>query len=160
MFPPPHQPGPTLQLKPTSQQVSTPAPCHSMTTRAKNHITKPIQKLNLHTHIASSPSSEPTSVAQALKDSNWRKAMSEEYDALARNGTWELVTPTYITNLVGCKWVFRIKRNYDGSIDRFKPCLVAKGFHQIPGVDYLETFSPIIKPTTMRLVLSITISNG
>ena len=69
-FPPPHQPGPTSQPELASQQVSTPAPRHSMTTRAKNHITKPIQKLNLHTHLASSPSSEPTSVAQALKDSN------------------------------------------------------------------------------------------
>ena len=62
-FPPPHQPGPTLQPEPASQQVSTPTPYHSMTTCAKNHITKPIQKLNLHTHLASSPSSEPTSVA-------------------------------------------------------------------------------------------------
>ncbi|RVW29888.1 Retrovirus-related Pol polyprotein from transposon RE2 [Vitis vinifera] len=115
-FPPPHQPGPTLQPKPASQQVSTPTSCHSMTTRAKNHITKPIQKLNLHTHLAFSPNFEPTSVVQALKDSNWRKAMSEEYDALVCNGTWELVTPTDITNLVGCKWVFRIKRNFD----RFK----------------------------------------
>nr|CAN68480.1 hypothetical protein VITISV_007280 [Vitis vinifera] len=159
-FPPPHQLGPTLQPEPASQQVSTPAPHHSMTTRAKNHITKPIQKLNLHTHLASFPSSEPTSVAQALKDSNWCKAMSEEYDALVRNGTWELVSPTGITNLVGCKWVFRIKRNSDGSIDRFKACLVAKGFHQRPGVDYLETFSPVIKPTTMILVLSIAVSNG
>ena len=160
MFPPPHQPEPTLQLEPASQQVSTPAPRHSMTTRAKNHITKPIQKLNLHTHLASSPSSQLTSVAQALKDSNWRKAMSKEYDALVRNGTWELVSPTDITNLVGCKWVFRIKRNSDSSIDKFKTRLVAKGFHQRPGVDYLETFSPVIKPTIVKLVLSIAVSNG
>ena len=102
-FPPPHQPGLTLHPEPALQQVSTPTPRHSMTTRAKNHITKPIQKLNLHTHIAFSPSSEPTFVAQALKDSNWRKAMFEEYDALVRNGTWELVSPIGITNLVGCK---------------------------------------------------------
>ena len=156
----PHQPGPTLQPEPASQQVSTPAPHHSMTTRAKNHITKPIQKLNLDTHLASSPSSEPTPVAQALKDSNWRNAMSEEYDALVPNGTWELVSPTGITNLVGCKWVFHIKRNSDDSIDRFKARLVAKGFHQRPGVDYLETFSPVIMPTTVRFVLSIAVSNG
>ena len=159
-FLPPHQPGPTLQPEPASQQVSTPAPRHSMTTRAKNHITKPIQKLNIHTHLASSPSFEPTSLAQVLKDSNWRKAISEEYDALVRNGTWELVSPTGITNLVGCKWVFCIKRNSNSSIDRFKTRLVAKGFHQRPGVDYLETFSPVIKPTTVKLVLSIAVSNG
>ena len=86
--------------------------------------------------------------------------MSEEYDALVRNGTWELVSPTDITNLVGCKWVFCIKRNSNSSIDRFKTRLVAKGFHQRPGVDYLETFSPVIKPTTVKLVLSIAVSNG
>ena len=86
--------------------------------------------------------------------------MSKEYDALVHNGTWELVSPIGITNLVGCKWVFRIKRNSDGSIDKFKARLIAKGFHQRPGVDYLETFSPVIKPTTMRLVLNIAISNG
>ena len=156
----PHQPRPTLQPEPASQQGSTLAPRHSMTTRAKNHITKPIQKLNLDTHLASSPSSEPTSVAQALKDSNWRNAMYEEYDALVQNGTWELVSPIGITNLIGCKWVFRIKRNSDGSIDKFKARLVAKGFHQRLGVNYLETFSPVIKPTTVRLVLSIAVSNG
>ena len=86
--------------------------------------------------------------------------MFEEYDALVRNGTWELVSSTGITNLVGYKWVFCIKRNSDGSIERFKARLVAKGFHQRPGVDYLETFSPVIMPTTVRFVLSIAVSNG
>ena len=149
-----------LQPSPAPTQSSTPAPRHPMTTRAKNHITKPVQKLNLHTQLASSPNSEPTSVTQALKDPHWRKSMSEEYDALVRNGTWELVPPTDITNIVSCKWIFRIKRKSDGSIDKYKSRLVAKGFHQRPGVDYLETFSPVIKPTTVRLVLNIAVSNG
>jgi len=145
---------------PVLQPASPPPPHHSMTTRAKNNILKPIQKLNLHTQLISSPNSEPSTVAQALQDSNWRNAMSDEYNALIRNGTWELVSPTNVNNLVGCKWIFCIKRNPDGSVNRFKARLVAKGFHQRPGVDYLEIFSPVIKPTTIHLVLNITVANG
>ncbi|KAK0570922.1 hypothetical protein LWI29_008499 [Acer saccharum] len=85
--------------------------------------------------------------------------MSEECNALNTNGTWELVRPTPSTN-IGCKWIFRIKRKTDGTIDRYKAHLVAKGFNQRPGVDYFETFSPVIKPTTIRLVLSIATSHG
>ena len=131
-----------------------------MTTQAKNNITKPIQKLNLHTHKPTPQNAAPTSTSQALKDHNYRQAMSEEYDALVRNGTWELVPPDGISNMVGCKWIFRIKRHSDGSIDRFKARLVAKGFHQRPGVDYHETFSPVVKLTTVRLLLSIAVNNG
>lgn len=61
-------------------------------------------------------------------------------------------------NLVGCKWVYRIKYNSDGSIERYKACLVAQGFHQQPGIDYHETFSPVVRPTTVRLVLSLAVS--
>ena len=86
--------------------------------------------------------------------------MTEEFNALVRNGTWVLVPRTGNQNIVGCKWVFRTKRLSDGSVDRYKARLVAKGFHQRPGVDYTETFSPVIKPTTIRLVLSLATSRG
>jgi hypothetical protein len=103
---------------------------------------------------------EPASVSEALSDSNWRTAMSSELTALLSHNTWLLVPPPPQCNIVGCKWVFRVKRHADGSVDRFKARLVAKGFHQRPGLDYKETFSPVVKPVTIRAVLTIAIMQG
>jgi hypothetical protein len=86
--------------------------------------------------------------------------MSEEYDALVRNGIWELVPPASASNIVGYKWIFHIKRHSDSFIDRFKARLVAKRFHQRLGVDYHETFSLVVKPATVKLVLNIAVSHG
>lgn len=127
-----------------------------MTTRSHNNISKPNPKYCL----ISSNSAEvgPTTVSQALSNPRWRAAMSSEFTTLLKNGTWDLVPPSSAQNVVGCKWVFRIKRKPDGSIDKFKARLVAKGFHQRPGIDYSETFSPVVKLATIRLVLSIAVS--
>ncbi|RVW39718.1 Retrovirus-related Pol polyprotein from transposon RE1 [Vitis vinifera] len=86
--------------------------------------------------------------------------MSKELDALLRNGTWDLVPQTIDQNLVGCKWVFHIKRKPDGSIDHFKARFVPKGFRQRPGINYHETFSHMVKLTTLRLILALAISFG
>ena len=140
-----------------------------MTTRAKNNITKPKKfpddslKHHLpHAFLVRENLNEikPTCCSQASTDANWRSAMNSEFDAFFKNNTLHLVPTSEAHNLVGCKWVFWIKRKADGSIDRYKARLVAKGFHQQAGIDYKETSSPVIKPITVHLVLSIAISSS
>jgi hypothetical protein len=107
-----------------------------------------------------SSTGEPYNLTEALADQNWRQAMEEEYNALIENNTWHLVPPSSNKNLIDCKWVYRIKKKADGSIDRYKARLVAKGFKQRYGMDYEDTFSPVVKIATIRIVLSLSVSRG
>jgi hypothetical protein len=77
-----------------------------------------------------SSADEPSTVAEAFGDKNWVVAMNSEYQALLRNKTWNLVPSLKGKNIIGCKWVYKIKRKVDGTIDRYKARLVAKGFRQ------------------------------
>jgi hypothetical protein len=86
-----------------------------------------------------SSTGEPHTLTEALNDPNWRQAMEEEYNALLDNKTWHLVPASRNKNLIDCKWVYRIKKKADGSIDRYKARLVAKGFKQRYGIDYEDT---------------------
>jgi len=81
--------------------------------------------------------------------------MTEEMEALYQNKTWDLVPRIDHMNVIGCKWVFKTKLTSDGNLERLKARLVAKGFHQEEGIDFTETFSPVIKHATIRIVLSI-----
>jgi histone deacetylase 1/2 len=102
----------------------------------------------------------PTSHRIALSEPAWRTAMEEEFDALQRNQTWRLVPRPPGTNIVGSKWIFKTKFRPDGSVDKHKARLVARGFTQQHGIDYHDTFSPVVKPVTIRLVLSLAVSRG
>ncbi|XP_049397271.1 uncharacterized mitochondrial protein AtMg00820-like [Solanum stenotomum] len=101
----------------------------------------------------------PVTVKQACKDPQWRQAMQSEFDALMSNKTWDLIPPSDHQNIVEDKWIFCIKRKPNSSIERYKARLVAKGFTQRPGIDYVDTFSLIVKPITIRTVFAISIQN-
>uniref|UniRef100_A0A2N9HIT4 Integrase catalytic domain-containing protein n=1 Tax=Fagus sylvatica TaxID=28930 RepID=A0A2N9HIT4_FAGSY len=128
---------------------------HPMQTRSKSGIYKP--KLT-YAAIIDYAVTEPTSYTVASKHSSWCTAMDEEFQALQKQDTWSLVPLPSSKNVVGCKWVYKLKTHSDGTIARYKARLVAKGFHQQHGIDFNETFSPVIKPPTVRLVLSLAVS--
>jgi hypothetical protein len=107
-----------------------------------------------------STTGEPQHYSEAMQDERWKKAMDIEFGALLRNDTWRLVPPRVGTNIIDCKWCIRLSKKSDGSIDRYKARLVAKGFKQRYGIDYEDTFSPVVKAATIRIVLSIAVSRG
>jgi hypothetical protein len=152
---------PTLPLNTASSHPNPIAPPttsqHPMQTRSKSGIFKP--KLGYAAHIDYT-TTEPPSYKIAAQHPQWCTAMQEEFAALQQQGTWSLVLPPPHKNVVGCKWVFKLKHHSDGTIARYKARLVAKGFHQQQGVDYAETFSPVIKPPTVRLILSLAVSHN
>jgi hypothetical protein len=86
--------------------------------------------------------------------------MQEEYKSLLKKQTWDLVPLPSGRKLVRCRWVYRTKSVVDGQIDRYKSRLVAKGFQQVHGIDYDETFAPVVKMDSIRLALSIAVAKG
>ncbi|XP_040374694.1 uncharacterized protein LOC112199378 [Rosa chinensis] len=103
---------------------------------------------------------EPNSFAEAIKNPQWQEAMTSEIQALEANNTWSLTPLPPGKEPIGCKWVYKIKYNSDGTIERYKARLVAKGYTQVEGVDYCETFSPTAKLTTFRCLLAIAASRN
>ena len=97
----------------------------------------------------------PSNIQEALQQPKWKNVVQEEIQALEKNRTQEISKlPEGKTN-VGCKWIFTAKHNSDGSINRFKAQLVAKGFTQCHGIDYEEIFAPVTKLNSIKVLLSI-----
>ena len=85
----------------------------------------------------------------------WKEAVDTEINALISNKTWKEAVPPPKTNIVTCKWVFKVKLNIDGSLEKLKARLVARGFTQKYGIDYADTFAPTVRSDTIRTVLAI-----
>ncbi len=102
---------------------------------------------------------EPSTYLEAIQSADsekWVVAMNEEMESLYKNGTWTLVTPPKGKKIVGCKWVFKKKEGTSGFEDaRFKTRLVAKGYSQVQGVDFNDVFSPVVKHSSIRVLLAL-----
>jgi len=171
----PQADGPTPSSSDQAPAVSDPPPGSSAAsapasssapqcpvTRLSQGIRKPKTYTNgtiRYAHLAA-VDEEPSNLQAALVNKNWKLAMDVEFDALLKNKTWHLVPPQQGRNVIDCKWVYKVKKKADGSIDRYKARLVAKGFKQHYGIDYEDTFSPVVKAATICLVLSIAVSQG
>ncbi|KAJ9562193.1 hypothetical protein OSB04_007353 [Centaurea solstitialis] len=163
--PPPAEPSgtsssPSVPSAGLSQPPSAPAATssHPMTTRSRTGSLKPKQIFNLS--VTSDISPIPRSTTQAMCDPHWRAAMDAEMAAIISNYTWDLVPKPSDANIVGNRWLFRHKFDNNGRLERYKARLVAQGFSQQPGLDFDDTFSPVVKPATIRTVLSISISRN
>ena len=100
----------------------------------------------------------PPTISAALADPAWQGAVFDEINALRRNHTWDIVDLPPGKKPVGCRWIFCIKFNSDGSFAPNKARLVAKGYSQTYGVDYEETFAPVAKLNTVRVLLSLAVN--
>lgn len=130
----------------------------NMVTRSSTGIFKPNPKFALT--ASASEISVPKSAKSALLIPQWKDAMIREFNALQDNGTWTLVPRLPEDNVINTKWVFKVKTKADGTVEHFKARLVANGIRQIYGADYFDTFSPVVRPLSIRLVLLLTISKG
>lgn len=159
----PHQPQTTSSpenhtLTPATENpsIQKALPSHPMITRSKAGIFKPkLYQISTQNH-----NSLPKNTTKALKKPEWKQAMEDKYNALMKNKTWTLIPNNQNYKLIGNKWVYRVKENLDGTIKKYKARLVVKGFLQTPGLDFKETFSPVVKAATIGIVLTMAVNNG
>ncbi|KAJ0601440.1 putative RNA-directed DNA polymerase [Helianthus annuus] len=145
---------------PTSVSGRSEASSPASNLRRSERARRPNPKYMVNVATVEPVEREPESYDQAKNQEEWIEAMEEEIEAMTRNETWVLVPKPEGVKPVTCKWVYKIKRKSDGTVDRFKARLVARGFSQQYGIDYEDTFSPVAKLTTIRVVIAVAASKN
>ncbi|XP_074336404.1 putative mitochondrial protein AtMg00820 [Apium graveolens] len=102
---------------------------------------------------------EPANYVQAAKDQNWREVMQREIEAVEKNGTWKLTKLEPDHKVINLKWIFKLKQDINGEIQKYKARIVAKGYVQKRGVDLDEIFAPVTCLETLRLLLALAAKN-
>ena len=126
--------------------------------RRSSRIASTAYKPNYNYHVKQEVLTEPTTVHEAISGpeaNHWHVAMKEEFDSLLSNNTWSLVDLPNNKKPINCKWVFKKKHDANGDFIRHKARLVVKGFSQQYGIDYSETFAPVVRYTSIRFLLAI-----
>src|SRR4051812_4802485 len=91
---------------------------------------------------------------------DWRQVMDEEYTLLLKNKTWSIVNLPRRCGTIGCQWIYKLNLKLNSNVEHFKACLVTKGYSQEKGIDYQETFAPVVKFNSIRLLLTLTLTHN
>lgn len=146
----------TVRAHRPSTPSTAPRSCSSSHYPLTNYLTDARFSLSYRAYLAAITAGvEPRSFGEAMTNKHWQAAMQQEIRALEDNNTWSLKALPPGKRALGCKWVFRIKYNADGTIECYKARLVILGNHQIEGLDYNETFAPVAKMVSVRLFLAV-----
>ena len=103
---------------------------------------------------------EPSSFKEAVEDPTWVDSMVEEYDSIVRNSAWEIFPRPEGKSVVGSRWIYKVKQVADGSVEKYKEIFVARGFSQIERIDYEETFAPVARYSSIRMILALSVQMG
>ena len=151
----PHGPDPEVSDD-KQEEIAEAIPAPRRSTRVRRHY-RPFESTSLSIHVEPKSFEEATTSPEKAK---WFEAMEREMESLKHHDVWELVNLPPGKKIIGSKWVFKVKTNADGSIERYKARLVAQGYSQKLGADYDETFCPVVRQESLRLLLAMSVQQG
>ena len=155
----PHQNEEVIPHQDQTQQPQEIVPLRRSTRERESAISDDyIVFLQEHEDTEGMVDDDPVTFHQAMQDSNshkWIEAMNEEYKSMQDNQVWDLVPLPEGKKPIGCKWIFKTKRDSEGNVERYKARLIAKGFTQKEGIDYKETFSPVSSKDSFRTIMAL-----